>query len=90
MQLQCGLIIDTLEFANGIFETGYFASSVPDFTYTNSEVVSVRLSTTATTGDSSALYDLQGHRMETSNIKFQTSKLKKGIYIRDGRKVVVK
>jgi len=35
-------------------------------------------------------YDLQGRRIETSNIKFQTSNLKKGVYIRDGRKMVVK
>jgi len=49
---------------------------------------------------SHALFDLLGRRMETSNIKLQSSStseaakpsanLKKGVYIRDGRKVVVK
>ena len=35
-------------------------------------------------------YDLQGRRIETSNIKLQISNLKKGVYIENGRKIVVK
>ena len=35
------------------------------------------------------MYDLQGRRVEASNYKLQTSKLQKGIYIRNGKKVVV-
>ena len=36
------------------------------------------------------VYDLQGRRVETSNLKSQTSNLKKGLYIVNGRKVVIK
>ena len=36
------------------------------------------------------LYDLSGRTVQTSNVKVQTSKLPKGIYVKDGRKVIVK
>ena len=36
------------------------------------------------------LYDLQGRRIETSNLKSPTSNLKKGLYIKDGKIIVVK
>ena len=38
----------------------------------------------------SYIYDLQGRRIETSNLKAPTSNLKKGIYIQNGKKYVVK
>ena len=37
-----------------------------------------------------AVYDLQGRRVQTSDFKVQSSKLKKGLYIVNGRKTVVK
>ena len=47
------------------------------------------LSTGSGTG-SPQVYDLQGRRIQTSNFKLQTSNLKKGIYILNGKKVVIK
>ena len=38
----------------------------------------------------SAVYDLSGRRIETSNLKAPTSNLKKGLYISNGRKWVVR
>ena len=40
--------------------------------------------------EAGAWYTLDGRRVQTSNIKLQTSKLKKGLYIHNGRKVVIK
>ena len=40
--------------------------------------------------DAAGCYDLQGRRIETSKFKAQSSKLKKGIYIVKGKKVVIK
>ena len=34
------------------------------------------------------VYDLQGRRIQTSNFKVETSNLKKGVYIQNGRKVI--
>ena len=36
------------------------------------------------------VYDLQGRRIESSKFKVQSSKIKRGVYIQNGRKVIVK
>jgi len=36
------------------------------------------------------VYDLQGRRIESSMFKVQSSKIKRGVYIQNGRKVIVK
>jgi len=40
--------------------------------------------------EAGAWYSLDGRRVQTSNIKHQTSKLKKGLYIHGGKKIVIK
>ena len=73
-----------LECANEIFESGDFATSVPDL----ASIASIEIEstvpniTTLTTGESSEIYDLQGRRI-------QPEALHKGIYIQNGKKFVV-
>ena len=38
----------------------------------------------------SEIYDLQGRRVQTSNLNSQTSNLKRGVYIVNGKKVIIK
>ena len=76
-----------LEIANEMFESGDFANSTPDFAFKGSgayETVFVRSITSATTEKSSEIYDLQGRRMAEGKL------LQPGIYVKDGRKFVVK
>lgn len=75
--------ISPLECANGLFESGDFAASVPDLAASDllADVTAVRSFTTAPIEKSSSIYDLRGRKMQQPT---------KGIYIQDGRKVVVK
>ena len=74
---------NTLTCANELFESGYFAESVPDMvSFNDLDHTAVSAITIQSPTESSPLYDLQGRRM-----KDQTTK---GIYIKNGRKVVVK
>ena len=74
--------IDILKCANELYESGDFASSVPDFVSLGTDILAVRSITTATTEESSDIYDLQGHRLQ--------GKPEKGVYIQDGKKYLVK
>lgn len=72
---------NSLQCANELYETGNFPESVADFATSDSLVDD----TTPVRGITSSLqrsgtYDLQGRRI--------SSKLQKGVYIEDGRKVV--
>ena len=76
-----------LEIANEMFESENFASSEPDFAFAGNgayETDVVRSITTSKTGASSDTYDLQGRRMA------EDQPLQRGIYVKDGRKFVVK
>ena len=76
-----------LEIANEMFESENFASSEPDFAFAGNgayETDVVRSITTSKTGASSDTYDLQGRRM------VEDKPLQRGIYVKDGRKFVVK
>ncbi|MBR5657110.1 MAG: hypothetical protein IKW98_10620 [Prevotella sp.] len=77
-----------LEIANEMFESGVFSASVPDFAYPSygSDPNTVRSITT--TQQPSSTYDLQGRKL--SNCKWSNSQIRKGIYVKDGRKFVVK
>lgn len=69
--------------ANELYESGYFAASVPDFAPVNlQDPTTVQAITTLSSVDSYHLYNLQGSCM--------TALPTKGIYIKNGRKVVVK
>ena len=72
-----------LECANELFESGVFAASQPDFAANGliDETTNVRNIPTATTEKSSSIYDLRGRKVQQPT---------KGIYIQDGRKIVVK
>ena len=74
--------IDILKCANELYESGDFASSVPDFVSLGTDILAVRSITTATTEESSDIYDLQGRRLQ--------GKPEKGVYIQDGKKYLVK
>ena len=72
----------------------------PVFLFQDDDEVEGIADAEATNAAPAKVYDLQGRRMETSNFKLHISStseaakpsanLKKGVYIRDGRKVVVK
>ena len=79
--------ISPLECANEMYESGGFTSSVPDFAYAGYggyEANTVRSITTSKTGVSTRIYNLQGRRMA------EDKPLQRGIYVKDGRKFVVK
>ena len=71
-----------LECANEIYESGDFAESLPDFAGSIVRDTSIRNITSASPEVSSDLFDLLGRRL--------TGKPTKGIYIQNGKKVVVK
>lgn len=74
---------NTVDIANGLYETGKFASSEPDFAYTFHNPTSVRSITGTNVGN--IVYDLQGRKV---NSKFKDSQLKKKeIYIQNRKKV---
>ena len=79
--------ISPLECANEMFESGGFASSVPDFAYAGYggyEPNAVRNLTISKSGAFSDTYNLQGRRMS------ENQSLQPGIYVKDGRKFMVK
>ena len=74
-----------LECANEIHETGLFASSRPDFALAGDgayEPNTIRSITTAMTEKLSDIYDLSGRKVQGTP--------KKGVYIQNGKKVVIK
>lgn len=72
----------SVECANELYETGNFASSMPDFVSDDllDKTTSVPSITSATTAESKGIYDLQGRRL--------SGKPAHGIYIEDGKKKV--
>ena len=69
--------------ANKLYESGAFASSVPDFVDVNLHYpTTARAITFSVAGKTYDHFDLQGRRI--------TGQPTKGVYIQDGRKVVVK
>ena len=72
-----------LECANELYESGDFAASVPDFA-SLLDITTIRDVTVPNTSASTAitLFNLQGQRL--------TDKPRKGIYIQNGKKVVMK
>ncbi len=71
-----------LECANEIFESGDFASAVPDLASSvGLNETNIRNITTPTTINSSKIYDLQGRKLQQT--------LQKGLYIQNGKKVIV-
>ena len=73
-----------LECANLLWESGSFAASTPDLADTNSlDETTVHNITIATNEDSSVCFDLQGRRLDSQSRN-------KGIYIQNGKKIVVK
>ena len=78
---------DPLEIANELFESGDFASSIPDLVSLTSDVIpdviaTVRNITTALPDASPEIYDLQGRRLSAIP--------QKGVYIQNGKKIIVK
>lgn len=73
-----------LQCANELYESGDFAESVADLASPgyDYEAVTVRSITTPITEDSSGIYDLQGRVLSGKPVR--------GIYIKNGKKVVVK
>ena len=76
---------DPLEIANELFESGDFASSIPDLVSLTSDVIpdviaTVRNITTAFPDASPEIYDLQGRRL--------TGQPAKGLYIQNWKKVI--
>ena len=73
-----------LDTANEIYESGDFASAVPDLAapILLYEQTTGQALTTATESKSPDIYDLQGRRLAAPPAK--------GIYVKDGRKVVVR
>ena len=67
----------TLECANEIFESGCFASSVPDLAAASSEIAAIRFVTPTTKKDTSKIYDITGRRL--------SARPTKGLYIEDGK-----
>ncbi len=84
LSLTPGNVKNSLQCANELYESGNFSSSQPDFCDANPDIESVRSITTSKTGASSDTYDLQGRRMA------EGQSLQRGIYVKDGRKFVVK
>ena len=74
----------SLQCANEIYESGDFAAAVADLA--SVDLTTVRSITT--TQQPSPTYDLQGRKL--SNSKWSNGQIRKGIYIKDGRKFVVK
>lgn len=73
---------NTLECANELYESGDFASAVPDFASNDimAEETNIRSFINTTPNGFSEAYDLQGRRL--------TGEPQKGVYIRDGKKYV--
>lgn len=73
-----------LEYANELYESGDFAASAPMLAggWGSSEQTTVRNITTAMTDPSSEIYDLQGRSLSAMP--------QKGVYIQNGKKMVVK
>ena len=71
-----------LECANELFESGDFATAVPDlatsYEYSKTNIRSI---TTATTRKSSQIYDIQGRKLQHTP--------QKGLYILNGKKVIL-
>ena len=79
--------ISPLECANELYESGDFAYAEPDLAWIGiyaDETNNIRSIPHATTEKSSEIYDLQGRRM------VEGQPLQPGIYVKDGRKFVVK
>ena len=76
--------INSVKCANELYETGYFASSIPDFVSDDllDKTTSVPSITFATTAESTGIHDLQGRRL--------SRKPARGIYIEDGKKIMIK
>ena len=72
----------SVECANELYETGNFASSMPDFVSDDllDKTTSIPGITSATTTESTGIYDLQGRRL--------SGKPARGIYIEDGKKIL--
>ena len=74
-----------LELANEMYESGDFAESEPDFVIPASGAFDPNsIRTISTTHQPSPTFDLQGRRMA------EDQPLQRGIYVKDGRKFVVK
>ena len=73
----------SLECANELYESGVFAASVADLASADMNMA-IRSIISATTEEYSGIYDLQGRRMAEGR------PLHPGIYVKDGRKFVVK
>ena len=72
-----------MEVANALWESRDFAASEPDFAaYFITDVTSIQNITTATTTESTGIYDLQGRRL--------SGKPARGIYIENGKKIAIK
>lgn len=71
-----------LECANELFESGDFAASVPDLVDLLDETTNVRNIPTATTAESTEMYNLQGRRLAQPPTK--------GIYVKNGKVIIVK
>ena len=71
----------TLKCANALYESGNFAASVPDLCELSDEINLVDLHNV--TNERQEIFDLQGRKVSKKH-------LPKGIYIVNGRKVVVK
>ena len=91
MRFSCSLYVtpesekSPIECANELHESGDFAASFPDFGWAvsgASDPTAVRSISTATTGPSPDIYDLQGRRLSTTP--------QKGVYIQNGKKKLVK
>ena len=78
-----------LEIANEMFENGDVAWSVPNFAYAGyGGYAPNTVRSITTTQQPSPTYDLQGRKL--SNSKWSNGQIRKGIYVKDGRKFVVK
>ena len=73
----------TLECANELYESGHFASSLPDLvSFHSNEMTEVWSTTIATPEKTTETFNLYGRK--------QTSKAVRGVFIRNGRKVLMK
>ena len=82
-----------LECANELWESEEFAASLPDFVQLSDDETAIPNVATTPTKVSSDIYDLQGrHLTSQPSNACHTSifRLKKGVFIKDGKKVVVK
>ena len=71
-----------LECANELWESEEFAASLPDFVPLSDDETAIPNVATTPTKVSSDIYDLQGRRL--------TSQPSKGVFIKNGKKVVIK